>query len=389
MDEPEQLKSALRAKAFAEGFADVRVTSANADPAAGERLRQFVALGHCGDMGWLAETVDRRATPQAMWPQARSAIMLAMRYGDGNDPLAVLSQPRRAAISVYAQGADYHDILKPKLKRLAGWLAAQTGADVKVFVDTAPLMEKPLAAAAGLGWQGKHTNLVSRDLGSWFFLGAILTTAQIAPDAAEQDHCGSCSRCLQVCPTQAFPAPYQLDARRCISYLTIEHKGHIAPEFRAAMGNRVYGCDDCLAVCPWNKFAAAAQESRLLAPEGAEPPPIAELLALDDAGFRARFRGSPVKRAGRDRFLRNVLIAAGNSGDAGLAMLIEPLLTDTSPLVRAMAVWALARLVPQEAFEKLAQRWRPVEPDSAVLMEWRQPSWLKGSDPMAAAEPMI
>ena len=369
---PDALKTALRARALAEGFDDARVAPAAGDPVASARLREFVALGRHGDMGWMAETLERRVSAPAMWPEARSAIVLAMRYGDGGDPLAVLSKRQHAAISCYAQGADYHDIIKPKLKRVAGWLAAETGAGVKVFVDTAPLMEKPLAATAGLGWQGKHTNLVSREYGSWIFLGAILTTAEIEPDEQETDHCGSCSRCLDVCPTKAFPAPYQLDARRCISYLTIEHKGHIAPEFRVAMGNRVYGCDDCLAVCPWNKFAAAASELRLRAPEGVEPPALAELLALDDAAFRARFRGSPVKRIGRERFLRNVLIAAGNSGEGALVAKIEPLLADGSPLVRAMAVWAMGRLLACPDFKALADRFRETEGDAAVLAEWDQ-----------------
>ena len=351
----------------------MRVTSAVNGADYGERLREFVALGRHGDMGWMADTLDRRASPQAMWPDARAAIMLAMRYGDGSNPLAVLSAPQRAAISCYAQGADYHDVMKPKLKRVARWLADAAGCDVKVFVDTAPLMEKPLAAAAGLGWQGKHTNLVSRAFGSWIFLGAILTTADIEPDAPETDHCGSCTACLDVCSTKAFSAPYQLDARRCISYLTIEHKGHIAREFRTAMGNRVYGCDDCLAVCPWNKFAAAASEMRLRAPEGAEPPALADLLTLDDAAFRSRFRGSPVKRTGRERFLRNVLIAAGNSGDPALVGKIESHLADPSPLLRAMAVWALSRLVPADDFADRAKRCRIGEEDPAVRSEWGAP----------------
>jgi len=379
---PDDLKAALRARANAEGFDGVRVTSAAGDPAIGARLRDFVALGRHGDMGWLAETAVRRASPVAMWPEARSAILLAMRYGDGADPLQVLSQRQHAAISCYAQGADYHDVIRPKLKRVAGWLAEAASCDVKVFVDTAPLMEKPLAAAAGLGWQGKHTNLVSRDLGSWFFIGAILTTAALEPDAPEIDHCGSCSRCLEICPTKAFPAPYQLDARRCISYLTIEHKGHIAREFRKAIGNRVYGCDDCLAVCPWNKFAEAAREMRLRAPAGTASPALAELLGLDEAGFRARFRGTPVKRTGRERFLRNALIAAGNSGDLTLMPKIEPLLADASPLVRAMAVWAMAQLLQPEDFAVRANRLCSTEQDPAVRAEWGQTPSAKGFDPI-------
>ena len=367
---PDDLKSALRARAVAEGFDEARVAPAVGDRLVGDRLREFVMLGRHGDMGWLVESAERRVSPQAMWPEARSAVVLAMRYGNGADPLSVLTKRQHAAISCYAQGADYHDVIKPKQKRIAGWLAAETGADVKVFVDTAPLMEKPLAAAAGLGWQGKHTNLVSRDFGSWVFLGVILTTAHLEPDAPESDHCGSCSRCLEICPTKAFPAPYQLDARRCISYLTIEHKGHIAREFRSAMGNRVYGCDDCLAVCPWNKFAVAASELRLRAPDDCGPPALGELLALDDAAFRLRVRGSPVKRTGRARFLRNVLIAAGNSGDRALVLQIEPLLSDPSPLVRAMAVWATAQLTPRIEFRALATRYQAAENDVAVLAEW-------------------
>jgi epoxyqueuosine reductase len=282
----------------------------------------------------------------------------------------VLAEPTRGAISCYAQCSDYHDVVKAGLKRVAGALARESGADVKVFVDTAPLMEKPLGAAAGLGWQGKHTNLVSREWGSWLFLGAILTAAEIEPDPPEADHCGACSRCLDVCPTRAFPAPYQLDARRCIAYLTIEHKGHIAAEFRKAIGNRVFGCDDCLAVCPWNKFAAAARETKLEARAEVNSPPLAELLALDDAAFRARFAGTPVKRTGRDRVLRNALIAAGNSGDASLVPAVERLLGDGSPLVRAMAVWALAQLAGGEAWESARKRhvWR--ETDAAVRAEW-------------------
>ena len=370
MLESAQLKSQLRSRALAEGFEDLRIAPAAADRRQADRLRQFVDAGRHGDMAWLAATAERRGSPLALWPQARSIIMLAMRYGDGSDPMRLLEQPGRAVISSYAQGADYHDTIKPKLKRIARWLAQSAGAEVKVFVDTAPLMEKPAAAAAGLGWQGKHTNLVSRDLGSWFVLGAILTTADLAPDEPETDHCGNCRRCLDICPTAAFPAPYQLDARRCISYLTIEHQGHIAIQFRRPMGNRVFGCDDCLAVCPWNKFAVAAGEQRRSAGGELGNPPLGELLALDDAGFRARFRGTPVKRTGRDRFLRNVLIAAGNSGDRSLLGGIERLLTDASPLVRAMAVWALWQLLPADAFEALHKRLSDSESDAGVLAEW-------------------
>ena len=365
------LKDELRRRALAEGFDDMRVTAAEADPLLQQRLAQFIAEGRQGGMTWLADTAERRSSPQAMWPEARTAIMLAMRYGDGSDPLPWLAERGRAVVSCYAQGADYHEVMKPKLKRVASWLATAASADVKVFVDTAPLMEKPLAARAGLGWQGKHTNLVSRELGSWFFLGAILTSAELPADNPEADHCGSCKRCLDICPTAAFPAPYQLDARRCISYLTIEHKSHIAPEFRKAMGNRVFGCDDCLAVCPWNKFAVAAHESKFAARAETANPPIAELLGLDDAAFRIRFRGTPVKRTGRDRFLRNVLIAAGNSGDPLLANAIEPLTADASPLVRAMAVWALAQLLPSAAWHDTREALADRETDSCVLAEWR------------------
>jgi epoxyqueuosine reductase len=321
-------------------------------------------------MGWMAATAARRGHPLALWPEARSIVMLGMSYAPEGDPLAVLAEPSRGAISCYAQSSDYHDVVKAGLKRVAGAMARASGADVKVFVDTAPLMEKPLAEAAGLGWQGKHTNLVSREHGSWLFLGAILTTAELAPDAPETDHCGSCRRCLDVCPTAAFPAPYRLDPRRCISYLTIEHKGHIARELRGPMGNRVFGCDDCLAVCPWNKFAAAARETRLQAREAARSPPLADLLALDDAGFRTRFAGTPVKRTGRDRLVRNALIAAGNSGDRSLLPAVQRLLGDPSPLVRAMAVWALQQLAEPEAWAAARNRCILRETDAAVRAEW-------------------
>jgi epoxyqueuosine reductase len=365
------LKDLVLAEARAAGFAAARVTTpAAVGEVVAERLAQFLREGRHGDMAWMATTADRRRHPLAMWPQVRSIVMLGMNYAPEGDPLAVLAEPTRGAISCYAQCSDYHDVVKAGLKRVAGALARESGADVKVFVDTAPLMEKPLGEAAGLGWQGKHTNLVSRDYGSWLFLGAILTAAEIEPDAPEADHCGSCSRCLDVCPTDAFPAPYQLDARRCIAYLTIEHKGHIAPEFRKAIGNRVFGCDDCLAVCPWNKFAAAAREVKLQARDAVNSPPLAELLALDDAAFRARFAGTPVKRTGRDRVLRNALIAAGNSGDASLVPAVERLLGDPSPLVRAMAVWALQQLAGPQAWASTRQRHVARETDPAVRAEW-------------------
>jgi epoxyqueuosine reductase len=336
-----------------------------------ERLRAFLADDLYGDMDWMASTAERRAHPKALWPEAKSAIMLGMSYAPEADPLAVLGEHWRGAISVYAQGKDYHEVVKPRLKQVAGLLHRRTGSDVKVFVDTAPLMEKPLAALAGIGWQGKHTNLVSRAHGSWLFLGAILTTAALATTMRQTDHCGSCRRCLDVCPTDAFPAPYRLDPRRCISYLTIEHKGPIAREFRPRMGNRIYGCDDCLAVCPWNKFAETAREQRFAARAEADNPPLAELLNLDDAAFRKRFAGTPVKRTGRDRFLRNVLIAAGNSGDASLLAKVEALLEDASPIVRGAAVWALARLADADRVLIAAQRTRATETDESVHAEWR------------------
>ena len=338
------IKRALAAEAFSHGFVAFGVTTPEAIAEAGPRLEAFVAAGHHGDMSWMADTMERRARPHALWPEARAVVMLGASYAPERDPLTGLSRRSNGLVSCYAKGRDYHDVLKGRLKQLAGWLAARASCDVKVFVDTAPLMEKPLAAAAGLGWQGKHTNLVSRAHGSWLFLGAILTTAPLPPDPPEIDHCGSCRRCLDVCPTAAFPAPYQLDARRCLAYLSIEHKGHIPREFRAPMANRVFGCDDCLAVCPWNKFAQATHEARFQARIETDDPPLAELLALDDARFRARFAGTPVKRTGRDRVVRNALIAAGNSGDVALLEPVIALLDDASPLVRAMAVWALARL---------------------------------------------
>jgi epoxyqueuosine reductase len=359
--------SELRVAADAEGFHDFAVTSARLPEIVGERLSQFIELQHHGDMAWMQDTIVRRASPDAMWPEARSAIVLALSYAPDLDPLERLRATETGVISVYALNRDYHDVVKGKLKRLASWFARASGAAVKVFVDTAPLMEKPLAAQAGLGWQGKHTNLVSRKLGSWFFLGVILTDAELPVDAAEIDHCGSCRACLDICPTQAFPAPYQLDARRCISYLTIEHKGPIPLEFRKVMGNRIYGCDDCLGVCPWNKFAGAAREAKLAAREDLKAPALRALLQLDDAAFRALFSGSPVKRIGRDRFMRNCLIAAGNSGDASLVSVIEGHLSDAAPVVRGAAVWALAQL-DAERFSML--RASASERDATVQAEW-------------------
>ena len=363
------LEDRIRREAAAAGFSAAGITRPNAIPEAAGHLRVYLAAGRHGDMTWMAGTADRRGDPARLWPEARSVVMLGLNYGPDGDPLAALADPGRAAISVYAQGRDYHDIVKKGLKRVARFIAEQAKAPVKVFVDTAPLMEKPLAASAGLGWQGRHTNLVSRTHGSWLFLGAILTVAELVPDAPEMDHCGSCRRCLDVCPTEAFPAPYQLDARRCLAYLTIEHKGHIPLEFRAPMGNRVFGCDDCLAVCPWNKFAAAAADARLKSMQG-EAPRLADLLTLDDTAFRARFAGTPVRRTGRDRFLRNVLIAAGNSGDPELAPRIVALLADPAPVVRAMAVWALGRLLEPAAFAALAARHDQSEPEPDVAIEW-------------------
>ena len=321
-------------------------------------------------MHWMAETAARRGDPRALWGDVRSIIALGVNYGPEGDPLAGLADPLAGNLSVYARHRDYHDVVKGKLKTLAGWIVANAGGDVKVFVDTAPVMEKPLASAAGVGWQGKHTNLVSREWGSWLFLGSIFTTLELAPDTAGEDHCGACRACLDICPTKAFPAPYRLDARRCVSYLTIEHKGHIDEEFRAPIGNRIYGCDDCLAVCPWNKFASAARETKLSAREDLTAPRLADLVRLDDAGFRALFSGGPVKRIGHARFLRNVLIAIGNSGEPALAALAREKLDHVSPLVRAMAVWALSRLAPRGEIAELADLRAARETDSNTRAEW-------------------
>jgi len=340
--EGEAVKERLRERALAEGFAAMGVCAPDAVPQAAGRLRAFLDAGFHGQMGWLAEREGWRGSAAALWPQARSVVMFADVYTPEGNPLAVLEARDRGAVSVYAQGRDYHDLVKRRLKRVGGWFAQASGAEIKVFVDTAPVMEKPLAQAAGLGWQGKHTNLLGRDLGSWFFLGAMFTTAVLEPDAAEVDHCGSCRACLDICPTAAFPAPYQLDARRCISYLTIEHRGPVDEDLRGLMGNRIYGCDDCLAVCPWNKFAQAATEIGYQARVGA--PELAELATLDDAGFRARFAGSPIKRIGRDRFVRNVLYAIGNSGMPGLRGVAESLRGDPDEAVADAARWACARL---------------------------------------------
>ncbi|ESZ00840.1 tRNA epoxyqueuosine(34) reductase QueG [Mesorhizobium australicum] len=366
-----KLRALIDAEARRAGFDAVAVTAPDAIPLAPARLAEFIADGFHGSMDWIAETIARRAEPSTLWPAVRSIVVLAMNYGPGHDPRDVLAKRDRGAISVYAKNRDYHEIMKGRLKQIAGKIVARAGGDVKVFVDTAPVMEKPLAEAAGLGWQGKHTNLVSREHGSWLFLGTIFTTAELEPDKPEIDHCGSCRACLDACPTDAFPAPYRLDARRCISYLTIENKGPIPHEFREKIGNRIYGCDDCLAACPWNKFARAASEAKLAARDDLREPPLADLLALDDAGFRAFFSGSPIKRIGRDRFVRNVLIAAGNSGDGALAGVVRDLLGDASPLVRGAAIWALARLVPETEYAERAANGLNSEDDAAVREEWR------------------
>jgi epoxyqueuosine reductase len=336
------LKVRLAEQARVAGFTACRITTPDAVPDTAGRLADWLAAGRHGQMEWMAERAHWRGSPAALWPEARSVVMLAESYAPATDPLAVLDHPDRAAISVYAQGRDYHDLVKRRLKRLGRWLIDQAGGEIKVFVDTAPVMEKPLAQAAGLGWQGKHTNLLSRDLGNWFFLGAIFSTLDLPADAPETSHCGTCTACLDICPTGAFPAPYHLDARRCISYLTIEHKGPVDPDLRPLLGNRIYGCDDCLAVCPWNKFAQAATETGYADRTGA--PPLADLAILDDAAFRARFAGSPVKRIGRNRFVRNVLYAIGNSGQPGLIPVAEALMSDPDPVVAEAAVWAKARL---------------------------------------------
>lgn len=346
ISDPAALKARLADQAMAEGFAKLGICRPDAVPDIAGRLDQFVAAGRHGQMGWMAERMHWRGNPAALWPEARSVIMLAEPYTPEHDPMAVMSQPESGAISVYAQNRDYHDVLKKRLKRLGRWLidTAGDGTEIKVFVDTAPVMEKPLAAAAGLGWQGKHTNLVARDLGSWFFLGAIFTTVELPVDPPARDHCGACRACLAACPTNAFPAPYQLDARRCISYLTIEYSGPVAEELRPALGNHIYGCDDCLAACPWNKFAVAAREAKYAARDDLISPPLGELAALDDAAFRALFSGSPIKRIGRNRFVRNVLYAIGNSADRALLPAAQALLDDPDPVVADAAQWATSRL---------------------------------------------
>jgi epoxyqueuosine reductase len=365
-----ELKSALADEARKLGFDCIGVTTPDAIGEAGQRFYEFLDAGAHGDMDWLAASPERRADPRGLWRDVRSVIMLGVNYGPDEDPLTILNERTRAAISVYAKGDDYHDIIKKRLKSLARWLVAAVPCEVKVFVDTAAVMEKPLAQAAGLGWQGKHTNLVSRDFGSWLFLGAIYTTLELPCDTAEIDHCGSCRACQDICPTAAFPAPYKLDARRCISYLTIENKGAIPREFRKSIGNRIYGCDDCLAVCPWNKFAQTGRETRLAARDELRAPDLQMLAELDDAAFQALFTKSPVKRIGRDRFVRNVLIAIGNSNTAALADEARRLLGDANPLVRGAAVWALSQLLDRGALAALSGS-RDVETDEDVLTEWR------------------
>ncbi|MBY5347626.1 tRNA epoxyqueuosine(34) reductase QueG [Rhizobium leguminosarum] len=366
----DNLTEFVRAESAAKGFDLCRITRPDAIPQAKERLGQFIDAGRHGTMDWMAETRDRRGDPRTLWSEVRSVVVFGLNYAPEEDPRAILDKPDKAAISVYARNRDYHDVIKGRLKEIATRFAARAGADVKIFVDTAPVMEKPLAAAAGLGWQGKHTNLVSRIHGSWLFLGTMFTTADLVVDAAETDHCGSCRACLDICPTAAFPAPYQIDARRCISYLTIEHKGPIDADLRVLIGNRIYGCDDCLAACPWNKFASSASEMKLKAREDLKEPSIAFLLTLDDAAFRIFFSGSPVKRIGRDRFIRNVLIAAGNSGETALIGRCRRLSEDPSPVVRGMAVWALSRLMEAGEFAAFAAQ-RADERDDDVLNEWR------------------
>jgi epoxyqueuosine reductase len=361
---------ALKDRARALGFNAAAIADARAPWLASARLAEWIEAGRHGEMEWIAAQAERRAHPQALWADAKSAVMVGASYAPAENPLRLLEDRSRGAVATYAARKDYHDVVKGRLKQLGQWIAQVTGQEVKVFVDTAPLMEKPLAERAGLGWQGKHTNLVSRSHGSWLFLGAVLTAARLVADAPETDHCGSCRACLDICPTSAFPAPYQLDARRCIAYLTIEHAGPIAMEFREAIGNRIFGCDDCLAVCPWNKFAAESRDQKLAERADLQAQPLADLAALDEAAFRLRFAGAPIKRTGRDRFVRNVLIAIGNSGDASLAEAARARLADASPIVRGAATWALGRLLDATAFAALKQSAMEDEADASVIGEW-------------------
>ena len=363
-------KAAIREKALALGFDAVGFAPAALSGEARDDLARYLGQGLHGDMGWLAAKADRRGDPKTLWPDAKSVIVLGMNYGSPEPPNAHLGDAEAGVVSVYARGRDYHDVMKSRLKALARWLAEGLSCQVKVFVDTAPVMEKPLAEAAGIGWQGKHTNLVSRDFGSWLFLGEVFTDLMLTPDAPHDDNCGACRACLDACPTAAFPAPYRLDARRCISYLTIEHKGPIPRELRPLLGNRIYGCDDCLAACPWNKFATRSTEPGLLPRAELTAPRLAELASLDDAAFRRFFSGSAVKRLGRDRFVRNVLIAIGNSAEPALSAVAERLLDDPAPLVRGAAAWALQRLAPEAAASLRNDRERR-ETDVDALAEWR------------------
>src|SRR5579864_1559705 len=368
-----EIREAIRGQALAMGFDAVGFAEARLAEQARADLGEFLARGYHGDMGWLAATAERRGDPQTLWPDARTIVVLGLNYAGDDDPLTAAADPQRGAISVYARGRDYHDTLKRRLKALASWIAARWPGELKVFVDTAPVMEKPLAKEAGLGWQGKHTNLVSREFGSWLFLGEIYLSLALTPDAAERDHCGGCRRCLDACPTDAFPAPYRLDARRCISYLTIEHKGPIPHELRPLIGNRIFGCDDCLAVCPWNKFARASEEPEFLPRAGLTSPLLAELAGLDDAGFRARFAGTAVKRIGRNRFLRNVLVAIGNvpRPTSELVSASRRALDDPSPLVRGAAVWAFSRVAAAGDLAAEADARLERESDATVRGEWQ------------------
>jgi epoxyqueuosine reductase len=374
MEPPPDLKAAIRDAALAQGFDAVGFARAELADESRARLANYLAQGFHGDMGWLQARAAQRGDPRELWPEAKTVVVCAMNYGPEDDPLASLAARDRGTVSVYARGRDYHELIKSRLKALARAIEKIAPGELKLFVDTAPVMEKPLAQRAGLGWQGKHTNLVSREHGSWLFLGEIYLSLDLPPDDADSDHCGACQACLDICPTRAFVKPYMLDARRCISYLTIEHKGHIDAALRPLMGNRIYGCDDCLAVCPWNKFAHVARETALQPRADLTAPRLAELSALDDAAFRKLFSGSPVKRTGRDRFVRNVLIAIGNSGDALLLDCVIARLDDLSPLVRAMAVWALGRLADAARVEELRARYAPVETDETVKTEWKSGS---------------
>jgi epoxyqueuosine reductase len=366
------LEEQIRERARQAGFDLVGITRAEVPEAVSREVEAFVAAGLHGTMTWMADTLPRRLQPRAMWPDARSAIVCAMNYGPppGLDPLQRAARRNRGNISVYALGRDYHDVVKGRLKNVAQWVASRTGRQVKVFVDTAPLLEKPLAVQAGIGWAGRHTCVLSRQFGNWLFLGVILTEAELRPDAPATAHCGRCRACLDVCPTGALMDAHRIDARRCISYLTIEHRGPIARDLRPLMGNRIFGCDDCLAVCPWNRFACPASEERLRPRPELVDPPLAELAALDDTAFRRLFAGTPVRRAGRERFVANVMIAIGNSGSLALADAARKALDDEAPLVRAMAVWALSRLLPVEDLRELSRKFLPGEKDPLVREEW-------------------